>query len=170
MYDDADTSQAGTALESAQDIRIQLQRFQRHGQHEIAWLQHELLTRRHLDGAHDVLQAGAVAQIDVRVAAVFENVKLVTQPEVYRTATELFGRQIGRNFDFSSFDVALNVCIRQNHARPPDRPSYRSSCAPQSRALTKLYKTRVRSTAVLLHHEYRCIQWLKRRPSESSGR
>ena len=107
----------GLFVDDPEDFRIQLQRLERDRQHEIARLQNELLIRGHLDGAHEVLEAGAVSQVYIRMATVLEDAELVAQPKIHRAAPELLGWQLGGDFDFPHCDVALDVYIRQNHWR-----------------------------------------------------
>src|SRR6202030_1889728 len=54
MHNDADTSQTRSALQPSKHVVVQLQRFLRDGEYELAWLQDEWFAGRNHDALHDV--------------------------------------------------------------------------------------------------------------------
>jgi hypothetical protein len=45
-----------------------------------------------------------------------EDAELVTETEIDGTTAELVGRQLGRDFDFSKLQIALDVHVGQDHS------------------------------------------------------
>jgi len=68
------------------------------------------------DGAHQLLDSGAVLKVDKSVAAVLEDAELVAQAKIDRTASELLGRKGGGDLDLSLFKIAMDIDVRQNHS------------------------------------------------------
>jgi len=113
--DDADPAEARAAFQAPEDVVIQLQRFLGDGEREFARLKNERFAWRDDDGTHQILNRGAILEIDEGVAAVFEDAELAAQAEIDGAASELLGRQRGRDFDFSFLDVAPDVDIGEDH-------------------------------------------------------
>src|SRR5258707_8660770 len=93
MYDDADASKTRSALESAERLRIELQRLLGDGQNKVPGLQDEGFAGFHDDRAHQSVEPRLRLQIDKRMPAVFKHVELVAQAEIDRTTSELLRRQ-----------------------------------------------------------------------------
>src|SRR5262249_3884263 len=116
VHDDSDAPQARAALEATEHVVTQVKRLLGNRQNKIARLQHERLARRDNDFAHDVLQAAAVLEVYVRMAAVLEHAEFVSQTKIDRATAELLGRGLRGDLDLTGCDVAFDVYIRENHS------------------------------------------------------
>src|SRR5262249_40998955 len=89
VHDDPEAAEAAAAFEAGEEIPRQLQRLDRHAEHELPGMQREGLIGSDLDLAHDLVDVDAFAEVDVREAAMLEHAELRAEPEVDGAAAEL---------------------------------------------------------------------------------
>ena len=115
MDDDAEAAEAAAAFEPREQIRGELERLDRHAQHQLPRMQRERLVGANLDLAHDLVDVHALAQVDVSEAAVFEHAEPGAQPEIDGTAAKLrleIDRR--RDADLAGREVQTDVTIGED--------------------------------------------------------
>ena len=90
--DDAEAAEAAAAFEAGEQIGRELERLDRHSEHQLARMERKGFVRPDLDLAHDLVHVDALPQIDEREAAVLEDAELRAETEVHRAASELVSR------------------------------------------------------------------------------
>jgi hypothetical protein len=117
--DDPEAAQAAAAFEPGEQVRRELEGFDRHPEHELARVERERFLGADLHFPHDFVDVHAFPEVDVREAAVLEDPESGAEPEVDGAAAQLRVEiDGGRDADLARGQVQSDVTVGENQENP----------------------------------------------------